>query len=1058
MKATTHLKKRLIASLIGASVVAIGAAPTISWAQTSNASLRGNAPANTQITAFNPDTGATRQTTSNAQGRYALVGLPPGTYQISAAGGAKHTITLTVASTASLDLTGGGAGAGTTAAQANATKVGAVTVTASTLAEVKTPEIATTISQHMIDTLPQVSQNFLEFADIVPGMAFTVSSNGNTSLRGGAQSTNGVNVYIDGIGQKSYVMGGIAGQNASQGNPFPEGAIGQYKVITSNYKAEYGQISSAAVTAQTKSGTNEFHGSVFERYTNDSFRARTAGEDFSGVKTPSQEKEFGGTLGGPIIKNMAHFFLSYAGKRFVTPIEVTPGGQAYPGKAYLPSDIQSQFGPANLPFNENLYFGKLDFEPTDRDRFELSGKIRKEQQRGHVGGVNSASSALEIQNTDKRYALKWDHSANLWFNELILSHQYTFFQPTPLSNGNGYAYTYRLPQIDPLIIRTGSPDPRAYQNKGQQGNELKDDLTFNDLQWHGNHVIKMGAVYRDLTLTSADAGNIDPQFFYHVTGPGVMTYPNGINVPPGSGTPGIPLFPASEGVSDMPYQAVFTKPVTGTASLTPKVVTKDRQYGAYIQDDWDVTDRLQLNLGVRWDYEDVGAYTNFVTPQNVVNALYSQEPAAYLNADPTGAFQQYAGETYIQALDRSGNQRIENYISNGHNRSPQKNEWQPRLGFSYDIDDDQAHVIHGGAGRSYSHNIYNFLQLEKTKSALPELTVYFKNQHGHCYRNLTPCYDYSPTLLNGLSNLQALIGPASNAGTEVDLLNNNLKTPYSDQFSLGMSNKVGDWQTDVTMTRVLFYDGFAFTGGGRWADGSYFDPNIQPTPKVHGNPIPGFGALILGNNGIRTRNTQVLVSAQKPFTKESGWGMTFAYTHTDAVQNRDIFQHYSFDYATIQDYPFITSNAAPKHRIVISGSYQAPWGIVLGAKLKLATVVPYNGVACYGPGDPHETTFADGGHCHAYAVTPSGGGKFLVGGKIWGTRDVDFQATKHFHLGHGISMYARFDLLNVFNFKNLVDVNVDQTGGPGNERATLNPRGNIKFVPRTVKFEVGANF
>src|SRR5690606_19114810 len=111
---------------------------------------------------------------------------------------------------------------------------------------------------------------FLAFADTVPGMAFEQNpANGSTKLRGGVQNANNVNVYIDGVGQKNYVtQGGITGQDASRGNPFPQLAIGEYKVITSNYKAEYDQISSAAVTAVTKSGTNEFKGSFFWDYTN----------------------------------------------------------------------------------------------------------------------------------------------------------------------------------------------------------------------------------------------------------------------------------------------------------------------------------------------------------------------------------------------------------------------------------------------------------------------------------------------------------------------------------------------------------------------------------------------------------------------------------------------------------------------------------------------------------------------------------------------------------------------------------------------------------------------
>ena len=170
----------------------------------------------------------------------------------------------------------------------------------------KTSEVGNTISLHQINTVPQITRNFLEFADTVPGMAFEVDSSGHASLKGGAQNASSVNVYIDGVGQKNYVKeGGVSGQFFSQGNPFPQLAIGEYKVITSNYKAEYDQISSAAVTAETKSGTNEFHGETFGQYTDDGWRDQTPGEKAAGEK-PVAEKEYGVAIGGPIIQDTMH--------------------------------------------------------------------------------------------------------------------------------------------------------------------------------------------------------------------------------------------------------------------------------------------------------------------------------------------------------------------------------------------------------------------------------------------------------------------------------------------------------------------------------------------------------------------------------------------------------------------------------------------------------------------------------------------------------------------------------------------------------------------------------
>ena len=100
MKRQTMLRKKLLAALVTSAVTATLALPTISLAQTANATLQGQASPNAEITARNTATGMTRVTTANAQGRYALVGLPPGTWQVDAGPGTGHTVTLSVASTA----------------------------------------------------------------------------------------------------------------------------------------------------------------------------------------------------------------------------------------------------------------------------------------------------------------------------------------------------------------------------------------------------------------------------------------------------------------------------------------------------------------------------------------------------------------------------------------------------------------------------------------------------------------------------------------------------------------------------------------------------------------------------------------------------------------------------------------------------------------------------------------------------------------------------------------------------------------------------------------------
>src|SRR3984957_5201449 len=286
-------KKTLLAAAIGAALATGAGMPTTVWAQTADATLRGRAAANTEVVAKNIATGVTRRTKAGADGSYYLPGLQPGTYRVDAGPGTDTTVNLTVDSTATLDLT---------PATASAAPLEEVTVKGQRLYEVKTSEVGGTVSLQTIETVPQITRNFLEFADTIPGMVFSVNDQHQSSLQSGGQNASAVNVYIDGVGQKNYVKeGGVSGQFDTQGNPFPQLAIGEYKVITSNYKAEYDQISSAAVTADTKPGPNEFPGEAFGPYTGQNFRAETPAEVSAGDKTKSQDKEFGASFGGPII-------------------------------------------------------------------------------------------------------------------------------------------------------------------------------------------------------------------------------------------------------------------------------------------------------------------------------------------------------------------------------------------------------------------------------------------------------------------------------------------------------------------------------------------------------------------------------------------------------------------------------------------------------------------------------------------------------------------------------------------------------------------------------------
>jgi len=291
--------------------------------------------------------------------------------------------------------------------------------------------------------------------------------------------------------------------------------------------------------------------------------------------------------------------------------------------------------------------------------------------------------------------------------------------------------------------------------------------------------------------------------------------------------------------------------------------------------------------------------------------------------------------------------------------------------------------------------------------------------------------------------------PVTQVSAELFMLNNDLKTPYADQYSLGIASEIGEWRTDVTVQRILAYDGFIFTLINRYPDGSFFQNGSQPW----GEPVPGWANTILGSNGIESRNTQVLLSASKPYDSDSGWSLNLAYTFTDAKHNRQIDDDFAFDKATIHDYPFIRANGVPEHRFVAAGSIDGPWGTTFGAKVVLETPRPINQIRDYGNRPP------DGSFSQPIAIEPPGTGSFLIGGDIWGYRTVDLQATKVFTFGD-YELSARVNLLNAFDYENYSNFNILSVGSGGvlDPQVEVNEFGDILYVPRTLSFEVGFRF
>lgn len=1024
-------RKVAVLAQLGSSLGVIAAAsvvmaPTPAFAQAASSTLRGHAKPGTEVVATQVDTGSVRRTTASADGTYVIAGLQAGNYHVTA-GDQATDVVLAVASTSVVDLT------------APATAPGEIVVRGTRpTAEIRTAEVNQFVTLHDIAALPQVTRNFLEFADTVPGVQFSVDGGShNTSLRGGAQLSSGVNVYIDGVSQKDLVGGGsgITGSagpqsNGDPGNPFPQLAIAEYKVVTSNYSAEYGDASSAIIIAQTKSGTNDFHAEAFGDFTNQSLRAKYPVEkanDTPKAKEPSWE--YGVAIGGPIIKDVAHFFFTWEHKSLSNQSSVFPnaGITEAQAAALLPADVASQYGPVTNPFTENLYFGKVDLEPTDKDRIEATAKWRLEHSVSGGTGLSAASTEAPYRNNDKRADIRWQHNEDHWINEVLVSYQNTNSSTTTTKASPQIQYLYfpdPTKNTNPIaLINVGGPGSGIGAINAQKGWTFKDDLTLPDIHLAGDHTIHAGFSYGSIKLTSQNASSdlANATYYYAVT---------------------------DAGVAATPYKLQFPDLTAGFDQTG--ITTREKQYSAYVQDDWNVNRHLTINLGVRMDYEVVPAYLNFVTPANVVAGLNSPFP---------GTSQSYASVLAMGNGSLPGYD-INDYVSTGHNRKAPKN-FSPRLGFSYDLGGDSKHVFFGGYARAYNRNQFATLALETTKIALngnPE--VYFpsaqtQDSFGPCATaaDINPanhCYAFDPAYLTpaGLAGLRT--DPTSH---EVDLLHNNIKTPYSDQFSLGMRNKIGDWNTQVTASFIESFDNIVGRLGNRYANGAYFQNGSQ----WGGQGVPGVGSLILWDNGTKDRLWQIGIGAQKPYTKASGWSATFSYTFSAGKQNNlaggsNPYQinnnQYLFDLPYPSDYPYISATAVPRHRIVATYTRDLFWGISAATKVELATPVaaawifgcpngesvcnPYGGNTVYGASRPHNTL---------------------------GYKDVDLQLSKDVTFVHSLEGYVRVDVLNLFNWHNYNDIAVGSDSAQADYlRATYNKQGNIVGVPFTVKLSAGLRF
>src|SRR5437870_3415822 len=319
--------------------------PAASWGQVAGGAISGTVTdssgrviGNVQITINNLATGVTRDVTTNDGGFYSAPNLLPGTYlaKFSAKGfktEARSGIALTVGATEVLDLT-----------MKVGTAVETIQVTGEAPAvQLATSDISAVVNATTVRELPLNGRSWTDLATLQPGVDaihtqpdFAAGTDRGNRGFGQQLTISGArpqqnNYRLDGVSLNDYANGA---PGSVLGGNLGVDAIQEFSVLTSNYSAEYGKTSGGVVNAITRSGTNAFHGSAYEFLRNSALDARNLFEDPTAPKAPFKRNQFGGAVGGPIIKNRTFFFADFEAIRQskgIAVVDTVPSNAARAG-------------------------------------------------------------------------------------------------------------------------------------------------------------------------------------------------------------------------------------------------------------------------------------------------------------------------------------------------------------------------------------------------------------------------------------------------------------------------------------------------------------------------------------------------------------------------------------------------------------------------------------------------------------------------------------------------------------------------------------------------------
>ncbi len=821
----------------------------VGFAQQTQASLtglvldpQGAAIPNATVTITNVDTSIARTTKTSSSGRYTVTNLNPGNYAVTVvvSGFAEKKLTgivLAVGQDASLDvpLTLG-----------STTDVVTVDASAS-ITDTESSSQGTVIDNQQVVGLPLNQRTFYGLALLSPA-AYMPGQNSTLGFRGG------FNVAGNNETANTFTVNGIDDNDQNVMTPSFRPSvenIQEFKLLTGVYPAEYGRTSGGQVVVVTKTGTNQFHGDLFEFIRNSQFDAKNY---FTIPNTPTtfRRNQFGGTLGGPIIKDRAFFFLSYEGLRLAQPVVAQTN---VPNPAFQTGDFSSLLAGSNpvqlvnpvtkqpIPGNRittglsplGVALLKLYPTPDPGQNLATNPKPTYTFNEERVENLDEGSARVDLKLTDK--------------DSLLI--QYNYFTDPSFEPSNSLCGSAVIPgfgcttnQISTLAgINYTRILSANWLNEFRVGfDRLEQPRTGQDVN---NGFPKIPGAFSDPTVSSSINGGAPstsvsgyaslhpyqnlPQHRYdnHYNIVNNTTYSHGkhnfkfgvnlvgaryLDLYVAYGT-GAFAFTASNAngaqtTGNAAADLALGLPTTSTRSPTaPDYEPHYNSLGGYAQDDWKVTRDLTLNLGLRYEY-----FSPAWDAHNIISNYTL----------PTSASP--AGNIVVAGYNGAGQQLY----------NPDLNNFGPRLGLAYQLFGDAKTVVHASYGIFYnSPSIGNGAILSMEINPPFRLVQSFTSATGaQAQLDTTPFPSIAGSTPDGTTP-QLAYPNVSPTGIDT-----NFRTLYMDEFG-------ADVQQQLTPTLALTV-GFIGNEGVR---------------------IP---RLILPNQGIVTSATATSVSSYRPLVGAPG--------------------------------------------------------------------------------------------------------------------------------------------------------------------------------------------